>query len=137
MTTSARQGLRARRRALRSRHRRYALFNLDAAPRDSVDPCCAFKDADDEGGDGRVEEGAPRLKGKHAQAHDIEIEIPVKEETFSVAVQQRKCRAYGKPSFASGGGDGGGNDNAEKSAGQRLSLNDYKKRIDQQESAAR
>ena len=36
--------LRARRRALRSRHRRYALFNLDAAPRDSVDPCCAFKD---------------------------------------------------------------------------------------------
>ena len=35
-----------------ARSLRYALFNLDAAPRDSVDPCCAFKDADDEGGEG-------------------------------------------------------------------------------------
>ena len=54
-----------------ARSLRYALFNLDAAPRDSVDPCCAFKDADDEGGEGAGGIAPLELVQISAAAHGV------------------------------------------------------------------
>ena len=78
-------------------------------------------------------EGAmPKLAGKRAEAHDIDIDIdiPIKEEqSLQATVAPARSRpVYGsgaamRPSASSGSGGA--------PSGQRLSLKDYKKRIDE------
>jgi RNA polymerase-associated protein RTF1 len=86
--------------------------------------------ADEDAGASSSQEagGLPRLAGKRAQAHEIDIEIDIPDKEDGEAERKagpvpRSWLAGARPS-AGGGGMGGG--------GQRLSLRDYKARLESQ-----
>ena len=79
--------------------------------------------ADDEPEGGALDEsGMPRLSGKRAQAHDIDIDIDI-VDTEPAAPRARPSVGVPKPRPVAAG--------AAPTGGQRLSLRDYKSRIEE------